>query len=155
MGRLWDKLTGTKYPDSDVAKLPIMEVRAALLALNGSDVPFVVRNGTPKERADLVAECRIRELRLTLKTRMRLVPANHEVRTLDEQWEASSPEHSGGRYSRGHGTAVYRQWTYQRGPDGRRHKVETFRFDTREMKNRPRNVVLDAGWTWRGVLFKL
>ncbi|MGW2063772.1 hypothetical protein ACWCO9_24625 [Streptomyces sp. NPDC001937] len=49
MGRLWDELTGTKYPDSDVAPLPTMEVRAVLLALNGSDVPFVVRNGTPKD----------------------------------------------------------------------------------------------------------
>ncbi|WP_033321438.1 hypothetical protein [Streptomyces yerevanensis] len=154
MGRLWDKMNGTKYPDSGVSPLSAMEVRAALLALNGPDVPFVVRNGTPKERADLVAECRIRELGVTLKTRMRLIPENREIRTLDERWEASSPEHSGGRYGRGQGTKVYRQWEVKQGPDGRRHKVETFRFDTRDMKDPLRNEVLGAGWTWHGVLFR-
>lgn len=70
MGQLRDKLTGTKYPESTVVPLPATEVRAVLLALDGSDVPFVVRNGTPKERADLVAECRIPELFLALKTRI-------------------------------------------------------------------------------------
>ncbi|MFF3327558.1 hypothetical protein [Streptomyces sp. NPDC002889] len=154
MGRLWDKMVGTRYPDSGVTPLPAVEVRAALLALNGPEVPFVVRNGTPKERADLVAECRLQSLGVTLKTRIRLVPAKGEVRALDERWE-SSPEYSRGQYSRGQGPAVYRQWEYERGSDGRRHKVETFRFDTRDMKDPLRNAVLEAGWTWRGVLFRL
>ncbi|MFD8215790.1 hypothetical protein ACFV2U_19130 [Streptomyces sp. NPDC059697] len=60
---LLDKLTGTKYPDSGVVPLPTMELRAALLALNESDVPFRVRNAIPAEKADLVAECQIRLLR--------------------------------------------------------------------------------------------
>ena len=38
MGRIGDELTGTKRPGSGVALLPAMEVRAALLALNGPDV---------------------------------------------------------------------------------------------------------------------
>ncbi|MET7622344.1 hypothetical protein [Streptomyces sp. NPDC005408] len=147
-------MAGTRYPDSGVAPLPAVEVSAALLALNGLDVPFVVRDGTPKERADLVAECQLRGLGVTLKTRMRLVPAKHEVRALEERWE-SSPEHSRGQYSRGQGPAVYRQWEYKRGPEGRRHKIETFRFDTREMKDPLRNAFLDVGWTWRGVLIRL
>jgi hypothetical protein len=155
MGRLWDKFTGTKYPDSGVVPLSIMEVRAALLALNGSDVPFRVRNALPKEKADLVAECTIREVGVTLKTRMRFIPEKHEVRTLDERWETSSPEHSGGRYGRGPATTVFRQWEIKRGPDGRRHKAETFRFDTRDMRNPLLNAVLSAGWSWRGVLSKL
>ncbi|MFI1105268.1 hypothetical protein [Streptomyces melanogenes] len=154
MGGLWDKYLGTQYPDSGLAPRSATEVRAALLAINGPHVPFVVRNGTPKERADLVAECCIRELGVTLRTRMRLVLANHEVRTLGERWEASSPEHSGGRYGRGPANTVYRRWEVERGPDGRRHKVETFRFDTREMNGPLRKAVLDAGWTWRGVAFR-
>ena len=49
MGHLWDRLTGTRHPDSRLAPLPSMEVRAALLALNGPDVPFEVRNALPAE----------------------------------------------------------------------------------------------------------
>ncbi|MFE5022543.1 hypothetical protein ACFRAO_04195 [Streptomyces sp. NPDC056656] len=55
---LFDKLTGTRYPDAGVIPRPAGEVRAALLAINGPDVPYVVRNGTPAEGADLVAESR-------------------------------------------------------------------------------------------------
>ncbi|MEU8906001.1 hypothetical protein ACFYTG_54870 [Streptomyces mirabilis] len=148
----FDKLTGTKYPDRGVVLLPAMELRAALLALNGPDVPFRVRNALPKEKADLVAECRIREVGVALKTRMRLIPEKHEVRFLDERWENRSSDHADARYGRGHAPAVYRQWETKQGPDGRRRKVEAFRFDTREMTDPLRNVVLGAGWTWRGVL---
>ncbi|MFB7463998.1 hypothetical protein ACFCZ1_10965 [Streptomyces sp. NPDC056224] len=151
MGRLWDKYTGTRYPGSGVRPLPAVEVRDALLALNGPDVRFVVRNGTPEEGADLVADCRVPEMDVTLRIRMRLVAAKREVRALDERWE---PSHESGRqYSRGPGTAVYKQWDAKKGPDGRR--AETFRFDTREVKEPLRNTVLAAGWTWRGVVFGL
>ncbi|MFF8025748.1 hypothetical protein ACFZDJ_32615 [Streptomyces sp. NPDC007896] len=148
----FDKLTGTKYPDSGVVLVPAVELRAALLALNGPDVPFRVRNALPKEKADLVAECRIREVGVALKTRMRLIPEKHQVRFLDERWENRSSDHADAQYGRGHAPAVYRQWETKQGPDGRRRKVETFRFDTREMTDPLRNVVLGAGWTWRGVL---
>ncbi|MCJ1677647.1 hypothetical protein MTF65_09915 [Streptomyces sp. APSN-46.1] len=152
MGRLWDKWTGTKYPYSGVTPVPTMELRDALLALNGQDVPFSVRDAFPKEKADLVAECEIPKVKLTLKTRMRLVPAKREVLVLEERWEPSH-ESSGQQYGRG-GFTVYRQSEYQRGADGRRRKVETFRFDTRDVRDPLRNTVLNAGWTWRGVLFK-
>lgn len=152
MGRLWDKLTGTKHPDSGVAPLPSMEVRAALLALNGPDVPYLVRNALPAEKADLIAECRIPRVGVTLKTRMRLIPEKHEVRFLDERWENRSSDNANAQYGRGHAPAVFRQWETKQGPDGRRRKVETFRFDTREMTEPLRNAVLSAGWTCRGVL---
>ncbi|MBT2457699.1 hypothetical protein [Streptomyces sp. ISL-86] len=155
MGRLFDKWMGTKYPYSGVTPLPAAEVRYALLALNGPDVPFTVRNGTPKEGADLVAECRIPKLGLTLKTRMRLIPAAREVRALDERWETGSHEHSGARYGRGQATTVYKEWEFKEGPDGRRRMVETFRFDTRAIKDPLRNTVLGSGWTWRGVMRRL
>ncbi|MFF2509681.1 hypothetical protein [Streptomyces sp. NPDC058086] len=152
---LLDKLTGTKYPDSGVVPLSGTEVRAALLALNGPDVPYRVRNALPAEKADLVAECRIRRVGVTLKTRMRLVPEKHEVRFLDERWENRSSDHADAQYGRGHAPAVYRRWEMKQGPDGRQHKVEAFRFDTREMTNPLQQAVLDAGWTWHGVLVKL
>ncbi|MDX2825422.1 hypothetical protein PV416_31185 [Streptomyces ipomoeae] len=153
MGRLWDKITGTEYPDSSVAPLPAAEVWSALLALNGTGVPFRVRNGTPKEKADLVAEYQIQAMRVTFKTRMRLDPKKREVRILEERRD-QSPEHSGSRYGRGQSTMVYRQREYKKGPDGHRQKVETFRFDTRDMRNPLLEAVLGAGWTWRGVLFR-
>jgi hypothetical protein len=149
---LFDKLVGTKYPDSGVAALSTVEIRAALLALNGPDVPYRVRNALPAEKVDLVAECRIPRVGVALTTRMRLIPEKHEVRYLDERWEHRSSDRADARYGRGHAPAVYRQWETKQGPDGRRRKVETFRFDTREMTDPLRNVVLGAGWTWRGVL---
>ncbi|MFF3432058.1 hypothetical protein [Streptomyces sp. NPDC002602] len=39
----------------------------------------------------------------------------------------------------------------EKGPDGHRHRVETFSFDSRDLKDPLRTTVLDAGWTWRGV----
>ncbi|WP_416959959.1 hypothetical protein [Streptomyces sp. Agncl-13] len=154
MERLWDKLTGTKRPESDVAPLPSAEVRAALLALNVPDVPYRVRNALPAEKADLVAECRIRRVGVRLKTRMRLDPERNEVRFLDERWENRPSDSANAQYGRGHAPATYRQWETEQGTDGRRQKVEVFRFDTREMTDPLRNAVLAAGWTWRGV-FKL
>jgi hypothetical protein len=151
MGRLWDKLTGTKYPDGGVAQLPHLEVRAALLALNGPDVPYRVRNAHPAEKADLVAECEVRRVGVTLKTRMRLIPEKQEVRFLHERWENRSSDNANAQYGRGHAPTVYRQWETGQGPDGKPRKVEAFRFDTREMTDPLQNVVLSAGWTWRGV----
>ncbi|WP_199923739.1 hypothetical protein [Streptomyces cellulosae] len=83
---------------------------------------------------------------------MRLIPEKHEVRFLAERRENRSSDNADARYGRGHAPALYRQWETEHGPDGRRHKVETFRFDTREMTDPLRNVVLGAGWVWRGVL---
>ncbi|WP_030964923.1 hypothetical protein [Streptomyces sp. NRRL S-378] len=170
MGRLWDKYTGTRYPDSEIAPLPTMELREALLAINGQDVPFRVRHALPKEKADLVAEWRVlkpasgsgfsrRQVELRLKIRMRFIPLQREVRTLDEQvqvtWVGDPPKLAVSRES-GSGPAprVAREWTYEKGPDGRRRKVETFRFDSRDMKNPLRDMVLGAGWTWRGVVYR-
>ncbi|WP_234314466.1 MULTISPECIES: hypothetical protein [unclassified Streptomyces] len=113
-----------------------------------------MREGTAGERADLVVECRVSEMRLTLKISMRLVPEKHEVRVLEERWEPSL-ERSGEQYGRGPGKAVYKQWEVRKGADGRRRKVETFRFETGLVKNPLQNTVLRAGWTWRGVLFRL
>ncbi|MFD3941392.1 hypothetical protein [Streptomyces sp. NPDC058579] len=151
---LLDNYFGTRHPDARVVPRPSLELRAALLALNGPGVPFVVRDGTAKE-GDLVADCRLPQLRVRLWTRMRLDAAKHEVRAVDEQWEAPLTGNTLGQRSRGPANAVYRVWGKEPGPDGRSRVVETFRFETRDMKDPLRQAVLDAGWTWRGVLFRL
>jgi hypothetical protein len=160
-----DKLNGTKRPSDDVTPQPVENVRAALLGLNGPDVPYVVRDGAP-EGADLVAEWRLMEpawrsvfaearLSRRIRIRMRLVPADHEVRALDEQWKVNWV---GGvpiskEYGRGPVKTTSREWTIGRGAEGGLEMTETFRFDSAEMKDPLQHAVLDAGWTWRGVVF--
>ncbi|THA48358.1 hypothetical protein [Streptomyces sp. A1136] len=154
MGRFTDRWTGTRHPRDGLPARPAPEVRAALLAINDRGVRFVVREGRPGEGAQLVAEFEYPPLGLTLKTRMRLDAARCEVRVLEESWE---PGADGARrqYGRGPGHKVYRQWEMKQGADGRRHKTESFRFATQDMRSPLQQAVLDAGWTWRGVLFKL
>ncbi|MEW2291950.1 hypothetical protein ABZ719_04450 [Streptomyces sp. NPDC006743] len=151
----FDLFTGTRHPVADVAPLSAQEARVALLGLNGPDVPFRVRNAAPGEKADLVAECEVRRVGVRLRTRMRLVPETREVRVLEERWENRSAGQPSRQYGRGPTTAVYRQWETRQGPGGRPHRVESFRFDTREMSEPLQDAVLAAGWTWRGVLFRL
>ncbi|MEU3409973.1 hypothetical protein ABZ760_01615 [Streptomyces sp. NPDC006658] len=152
MGRLWDRLAGTKRPDAGVTPVSAEEVRAALFGLNGPDVPYRVRNALPDEKADMVAECRIPRVGVALRTRMRLIPEKREVRALEERWENRSSGQAEAQHGRGHAPAVYRQWETRQGADGRKQKVEVFRFDTREMTDPLRDTVLGAGWVWRGVL---
>ena len=64
MGRLWDRLTGTKQSESGVAPLPSMEVRAVLLALNVPDVPYRVRNALRRAMGELF----VRQLQRTVRT---------------------------------------------------------------------------------------
>ncbi|CAM5663488.1 hypothetical protein SAVIM338S_06837 [Streptomyces avidinii] len=177
MGRLWDKYMGTVRADGAATALPALELRAALLALNGTGVPFGVREaegGADREAdgagagaaAGLVAEWRVlepatgsgptrRQVERTFKIWMRLLPGEQEVRAVDEQWavtRAGGPPGLTVRREHGRGPIrhVRKQWTYERGPDGHRHKVETFRLDTRDLKDPLRDTVVDAGWTWRG-----
>jgi hypothetical protein len=51
--------------------------------------------------------------------------------------------------------AVSRRWTVERGADGGIQWTEDFLFDSAELKTPLQEAVLSAGWTWRGVLFKL
>jgi hypothetical protein len=162
---LFDKLTGTKRPDTGVAPRSAEDVRAMLLSLNAPDIPYVVRDGAP-EKADLVAEWRLMEpawrsffvrtqLGRRIRIRMRLVPADHEVRALDEQWEVKwvgdTPVSS--KYGRGPVKTTSRRWTVGKGADGGLDATETFRFDSSELKDPLRDTVLKAGWTWRAVVY--
>ncbi|MFH8340810.1 hypothetical protein [Streptomyces sp. AM6-12] len=166
----FDIFTGTKRPKGGVAPQSVEEVRAALLEVSGPDTPYVVRDGAA-EGADLVAEWRIRDpawhtffartqVSRTLQIRMRLVPESREVRALDREWEVtwigSTPRLAlPAEQSRGQVKTVSRRWTVERGADGRLQKTEEFLFDSAELKTPLEEAVLGAGWTWRGVLFKL
>ncbi|NWF29491.1 hypothetical protein HW130_25090 [Streptomyces sp. PKU-EA00015] len=166
MGRLWDKWMGTRRADGGTKAIPTQELRAALLALNGTGVPFRIREaGTGG--ADLLAEWRFlepawgsgatrRQVERTLKVWMRLCPGEREVRAMDEQWEVTRAGSPPGRtVARAHGRGpirgIQKEWALEKGPDGRRRRVETFSFDSRELKDPLRNTVLGAGWSWRGV----
>ncbi|WP_185832421.1 hypothetical protein [Streptomyces sp. WAC 04229] len=136
---IFDRLTGTRRPEKGAAPRPVADVRGALLGLVGDQVPFQVREAMPGEKADLVAECQVPRVRITLRTRMRFVPDVCEVRFLDERWERRSGDGASVRYGRGYAPAVY--W-----------EGKEFRFSTRQTTDPLRDAVLGAGWTWRGVL---
>ncbi|MEU8889583.1 hypothetical protein [Streptomyces sp. NPDC048442] len=160
-----DRLNGTRRPAPETVRASAEEVRAALLALNGQEVPFAVRYGGA-EGCDLLAEWRItepawatlfgnRQLTRTLQIRMRLARDTHEVRAVDQQREVTWVN---GRptlveVGRGQVNTVSRSWTVGRKDDGSWGMTEEFRFNTSDMKDPLRDTVLKAGWTWRGVSF--
>lgn len=148
----WSKWLGTEVAGGSVTPLPKAEVWDALVALNGPDAKYRVRNAQPTEKADLVAECHIPRVGLRLKISMRFVPDEHEVRFVQERWEDRSAGNANAQYGRGNAHAVFRQWERATGPDGRKQRVEVYRFDTREMTDPLQNMVLASGWTWRGAL---
>ncbi|WP_329386563.1 hypothetical protein OG625_28200 [Streptomyces sp. NBC_01351] len=166
MGYLWDRWTGTRHAEPGTRVLPTQQLRDALLALNDSGVPFRIRE-TGVGGADLVAEWRVlepatgigltrRQVDRTLKVWLSLRPREREVRAIDEQFEVTRAGAPPGRVvaraqGRGPIRGMRKRWVYEKGPDGRRHKVVTFEFDSRQLKNPLRTTVLQAGWTWRGV----
>ncbi|MEU8582511.1 hypothetical protein [Streptomyces abikoensis] len=142
------------YPDSDVVPLSVAEIQDALLAFNGRHLPYRVRQASCGETADYVAEWCFQtheegqRVERRIRIRMRLDASRHEVRSFQEQWTSASGRLSmSHEYSRGSGFVV--RWTYERGPDGRRHKVVS--LDTRDMRNSLRKMFLSSGWAWRGV----
>lgn len=165
MGRLRDKVMGTRYPAPGTVAVPVRELRASLLALGGSGVPFsLVEAG---DGLGLVAMRRVvepatgsgagrRQVEWTFKISMRLVPGEREVRALHQHWAVTRAGDPPGRtVAREQGSGPFfrkhRTWTVERGPDGRRRGVEEFALDSRDMKDPLRDAVVGAGWTWRGV----
>lgn len=129
-----DKLTGTERPEAGAVPRPAEELRTALLGLNGPDVPYIISNGAA-HGADLVAEWRIAEpawqhifvqsqLTHAIRIRMRLAEDVPEVRAVEESWEVTrvgNPPRlqTSATYTRGAGRTVSRQYTLQRGENGR------------------------------------
>ncbi|WP_326576481.1 hypothetical protein OG889_11795 [Streptomyces sp. NBC_00481] len=164
---VFDKLTGTKRPASGVTPRSAAEVHAALLDLNRLDVPYVIRDGR-EEGPDLVAEWRIldpawqtffgrTQVSRVSQVRMRLAPEKNEVRSLDQEfevtWVGDMPRLAvAAEARRGQGHTVSKRWTLGGGQGGRLEATETFTFDSFELKSPLQDTVLDAGWTWRGVI---
>ncbi|MFD5201222.1 hypothetical protein ACFWM7_13950 [Streptomyces sp. NPDC058375] len=164
----FDKLTGTKHPEAGVARRPAEELRKALLALNGPDVPYVIGDGSA-HGADLVAEWRFAEpawqhvfvqsqLTHALRIRMRLAEDVPEVRAVQEQWEVTrvgNPPRlkTSATYRRGGGRTISRRYTLQRGESGRLEATEDFSLDSAQLTDPLRNTALRSAWTWRAVIF--
>lgn len=162
-----DRLNVTVRPAAGVPPRPAADVRAALLALNGPDVQYVVRDGAP-EGADLVAEWQVMKPAVKVavvrtqenaifQIRMRLVPESCEVRSIDHLWEITwvGTDEPRRKQNQSHSQGQIRQKlsgrAHGRAADGTPEKTETYRFDTADLKNSLQTAVLTAGWTWRGL----
>jgi hypothetical protein len=165
---LFDWFTGTKRPAAGVAPKPAEAVRAAILAVNRPTAPYVVRDGLP-EGVDLVAEWKIVDaawyeifaragLQKVFKVLMKLDPAAHEVRSVDQEWtvewRAGIPELSLSRESfRGQKTSVEFGTAYAFTEEFTPGQVYNYRFSTKEMKEPLQEAVTAAGWTWKAIAF--
>ncbi|MFJ1785385.1 hypothetical protein ACIOML_13875 [Streptomyces anulatus] len=164
----FDTLTGTRRPEAGTAPRSAEELRTALLGLNRPDVPYVIGDGAA-HGADLVAEWRIAEpawqtffigsqLTHAIRIRMRLAEDVPEVRAVEESWEVTRVGNPprlriSAEYARGGGRTVSRRYTLARGESGRLEATESFSFDSAQLTGPLRNTTLEAGWTWRGVIF--
>lgn len=167
MGRFRDWRTGTRYPDESAEPLARSHVEAALFALNGVGKPYRVRTALANEKADVVAEWHMlepgwgsgmgrRQVERTFKFRMRLDGGAHEVRVcadVREVTRAGDPPTRVVARGRGKGPRTHVKawrWHFEKGSDGRRHRVVEFNFDSNDLRDPLQRIVLAAGWTWRG-----
>lgn len=161
-----DRLKGTKKPREGVPPKSQEEVRAALLGLNRSDAPFVVRDGSP-ENVDLVSEWRILDpewynyfnavgMKRTFQIHMRFDSQKNELRSVDKEWlvewAAGVPRITPSeKYGRGQIDQSEVRFSFQRDETGKLRKVNEGSFTTKDLKNPIQDTVTEMGWTWRGV----
>jgi hypothetical protein len=165
---IFDWLSGTKRPRTDIAPRSAADVRAGLLAVNRPTAPFIVRDGQA-ENVDLVAEWRIVDaswyeifakagIAKVFKILMRLDPDHHEVRAVDHEW---SVEWRAGIPNLAVSAEAFRGQKSEISFGGEYAFTETtgsgtvyrYRFSTRELKPPLQDAVTNSGWTWRGVSF--
>ena len=142
-----------------------MEVRDALLALNGPGQPFVVRDGRG-EGVELIAEWKIADARwfgffgrvgTVNRTMLRFADDVPEVRALDQEWTVTwlgdGPRLQLGKsYSRGRMSKRSVSWTFARDENGKLVKESSSSFATGAMRSALQDRVTGLGWSWRGVL---
>jgi hypothetical protein len=171
MGRFLDRLTGTRQPPAGVAPLPPERVHAALLRLNGPDVPYLVRSGRP-EGVDLIAELKIADeywlgvfsaaqVTTQFQIKMHLDHDHLQVRSTDEMWEFArgvSVDLGDGRvgltwersHQQGQIYSTTKTWTFGKGgfteePD--------LGYSSQAVRSALRERVLSTGWGWRAMVF--
>jgi hypothetical protein len=169
-----DFLRGLKGQSGGVPAKTPADLRAALLDVNRSTAPFVVRDGSP-EKVDLVVEWHIADaywhgvfsrsaLKKTFKILMRFDVGKHEVRAFDQAWSVEwrpgvpilSPSAEAFQWrepdsSNAPGLGQYGiAWAYL---DDTNSPSETnpFGFTESGVKTSLRNAVTAAGWTLRDV----
>lgn len=163
---MFDWLTGAKGNAPGIAPKSTPEVREALLAINRTTAPFVVRDGAP-EGVDLVVEWRIVDaawrdffgragLKESFRIFMRLDETKHEVRTKDElrsvEWSSGVPM-LGKSVQTGqiHHKAGGRGFAFTE--EGEYGKVYEYRFSSTELKTPLKEAVARCGWRWHGIAF--
>ncbi|MEU2560398.1 hypothetical protein ABZ626_13835 [Streptomyces longispororuber] len=162
---LFSRFERVTYPPDNTPPGTPREVREALLALNGPDAPWIVRDGSP-DGADLVADWRLTDpawrgyfARVrddsVLQTRMRLMPDERQVRSLDYQRQLGNTRGQIRTWGRGQFRWTTFDLSMERGPDGKRRVRKTTLTDTAELKNPLRDAVLAMGWSWRARLSTL
>ena len=171
MGRFLDRLTGTKQPLTGVEPLSPDGVHAALLRLNGPDVPYLVRSGRP-EGVDLIAELKIADeywlgvfsaaqVTTQFQIKMHLDHDHLQVRSSDEMWEFArgvSVDLGDGRmglswersHAQGQIHSTTKTWTFGKG--GLTEDVGSG-YSSQAVKSALRERVLSTGWGWRGMIF--
>lgn len=164
----FDFLTGTKAAAKGVAKVPVAQLRTALLALNRETAPWAVRDGAA-EGCDLVAEWRIVDakwfevfakagLTKVSQTLMKFDEVVGQVRSVDRdwtvEWRAGVPDLAlSAQAFRGQKTEVSFGTAYAFTEDGGYGQVYNYRFNSKEMKGPLQDVASASGWGWRGVAF--
>ncbi len=164
MGRILDKLTGTKRPAEGTPRSTPEELRAALLAVAGPDDPYRVTEGGPKN-ADLTAEWRIdeptwsttfsqKDVSHVIKIMMKLDDEAGEVRSIDQTytvtWRAGVAQLSITRESH-RGQTKQVAFRKEIGVDGTTRT--TWSFSSDELKDPLRDAALQRGWGWKGLTF--
>ncbi len=165
---LFDFLRGIKRPPAGTPAAPAEDLRAALLDLNRDSAPWRVIP-CDDDSCDLIAEWRIVDatwyeifakagLEKVARVKLRLDPARHEVRALDEEfeisWRAGVPElHLSAQAFRGRKSEVSFGTAWAFTEELRPGQVYKYRFNSSELKTPLREVVLAHGWTWRPVAF--
>ena len=165
---LFDIFTGIKRPKPGVEPVSAKEMRAAIMAVNRDTAPFQI---TPckDSTCDFIAEWRIVDakwyeifakagLKKVFRMKMRLDEANHEVRSVDEdytvEWRAGVPHLSlAASGFRGQKNEVSFGTAYAFTEELRPGQVYKYRFNSSELKKPLQEAVTGAGWSWRPVAF--
>jgi hypothetical protein len=162
--------TGKVPPEDGVAPTSLDRVRAGLLAVNRADKPFLVREATPEENVDLIAEWNLADehwrallanggITKTYQILMRLDAGRSEVRSMDKEWSVAwsngIPSFSRSRFqAKGQIDETVHAFQYGFDEHGHWDKLYDYSFRTRDLKEPLQHATTGSGWTWHGAVLK-